>query len=79
MSTETTEQATIPPENLWETIQLPNGKQIPRTNAVEVKEIRWECPEPGHSGGYPKPGECRICKQPMVETEMMVRWAEKSA
>ncbi len=74
----TQEDRTIPPENIWETIQLPTGKEIPRSQAVEVKEIRWECPEPGHSGGYPKPGECRICKRQMVEKEMMVRWAEKA-
>ncbi len=78
MSTEATEgERTIPPENLWETIQLPTGKQISRENAEEVTAPRYECPDPGHSGGYPEPGECRICRQQMVETEMMVKWKEK--
>jgi len=72
------EQGTIPPENLWETVQLPSGKQIQRTNAGEIKEMRYECPDPGHSGGYPTQGECRICSQKMVEAEMMVRWTENA-
>jgi hypothetical protein len=80
MSThEHAEQGPIPPENLWETVQLPSGKEISRTVAEEVKEMRYECPDPGHSGGYPEPGECRICRQPMVQGQMMVRWAEKGA
>ncbi len=72
------EQGTIPPENLWDTVQLPNGKQIQRADAREIKERRFECPDPGHSGGYVTQGECRICGQQMVETEMMVRWTEST-
>lgn len=64
-------------DNDWGTVQLPTGKVIPRSEAKEITAMRYECPDPGHSGGYLQPGECRICRQQMVETEMMVRWAQK--
>ena len=64
-------------ENHWELVQLSTGKVVRREDAEPVKALRWVCPDPGHSGGYPEPGECRICRQAMVETEMMVKWKEK--
>ena len=80
MSTETPPgERTIPPHNLWQTVQLPTGKQIDREQAEQVMAMRYECPDPGHSGGYPEPGECRICGQAMVQAEMMVQWSEASA
>jgi hypothetical protein len=62
--------------NHWGVVQLPNGKVIAREAVKPVNELRWECPDAGHTGGFPKPGQCRICRADMVQVEMMVRWTE---
>jgi hypothetical protein len=62
--------------NHWGVVQLPNGKVIARDQVKPVNELRWECPDPGHTGGFPKPGQCRICRRDMVQVEMMVRWTD---
>lgn len=62
--------------NHWGLVQLPNGKVIARDKVRPVEDLRWECPDPGHTGGFVKPGQCRICKTEMVQVKMMVRWEE---
>jgi len=64
-------------ENHWELVQLSTGKVVRREDAEPVKELRWVCPDPGHSGGFPKEGVCRICETPLVQEELVVRWKEK--
>lgn len=64
-------------ENHWGKVQLSTGKIVSRDEVKPVEELRWVCPEPGHSGGFVKEGVCRICETPLVQEKMMVRWELK--
>jgi len=64
-------------ENHWELVQLPTGKIVHRDEVKPAKELRWVCPDPDHSGGFEKPGVCRICEKDLVQEELVVRWEEK--
>jgi len=61
-------------ENHWGKVQLSTGKIVSRDEVKPVEELRWVCPEPGHSGGFEKEGVCRICETPLIQEKMMVRW-----